>query len=105
MSVPRPPAREISVVKSLKELWGPVLAGVANRTGSLAAIEPLWRDTVGELASRHTRPARWEGGALVIACDATAWREVLQQEAPAVLAKLNAALGEARVDRLVFEVP
>jgi hypothetical protein len=40
----------------------------------------------------------------VIACDAPAWREVLEQEREGVRAKLNAALGEARVDALVFEI-
>lgn len=91
-------------MKRLSELMGPVLGKVSSATGSLAALGPVWREVVGDLAGRHTRPVRLEGGTLVVACDAPAWRDVLVQEAPAVLAKLNGSLGESAVRRLVFEV-
>jgi predicted nucleic acid-binding Zn ribbon protein len=105
MSEQHRPFLEVSAVKALRELLGPVLGQVSNRTGSLAALHPVWQQVVGELAARHTRPARLDGGGtLVIACDAPAWREVLEQEREGVRAKLNAALGEARVDALVFEI-
>lgn len=91
-------------MKPLSELMGPVLGRVSSETGSLKALEPVWRQAVGELAGRHTRPARLEGGTLVVSCDGAAWRDVLVQEQAAVLAKLRAALGESPVTRLVFEV-
>lgn len=91
-------------MKPLSELLGPVLGRVSSETGSLRALEPVWKQAVGELAARHTRPARLEGGTLVVSCDGPAWRDVLAQEQAAVLGKLRAALGEAPVSRLVFEV-
>lgn len=91
-------------VKPLSELLGPLLGKVSARTGSLAALSPVWRQVVGELAARHTTPARLEGRTLVVRCDGAAWAEVLEQERAKVLQKLNAALGEARLDSLVFEV-
>jgi len=95
---------EVRVVKPLWELMGPVLGRVSADTGSIRALEPVWRQAVGELASKHTRPARLEGRALVVVCDGPAWRDVLVQEQAAVLARLHAALGAPTVARLVFEV-
>lgn len=91
-------------MKPLSELLGPVLGRVSADTGSLRALEPVWRQVVGELAGKHTWPARLEGRTLVVACDGPAWRDVLVQEQAAVLSKLRAALGESTVTRLVFEV-
>ena len=91
-------------MKPLSELLGPVLGRVSADTGSLKALEPVWRQAVGELAGKHTRPARLEGRTLVVVCDGPAWRDVLVQEQAAVLSKLHAALGESTVARLVFEV-
>lgn len=91
-------------VKSLGELMGSVLGKVSRDTGSLAALGPVWRQAVGDLAARHTRPVRIDRGTLVVLCDGPAWREVLVQEQAAVLEKLKAALGEATVTGLVIEV-
>ncbi len=91
-------------MKSLGELMGPVLGRVSSATGSLKALEPVWRRAVGELAWRHSRPLRLEGATLVVRCDGAEWRDALTREEPAMLTKLGKALGDARVTRLRFEV-
>jgi len=98
-----PPGMEVRV-KALYELMGGVLGKLSKDTGSVAALAPVWRQAVGELAARHTKPVRLERGTLLVKCDGPAWREVLTQEEAAVVRRLREALGEATVARLFFEV-
>jgi hypothetical protein len=91
-------------VKPLSELMGTVLGNVSRDTGSLAALGPVWKQAVGDLAGRHTRPVRIDRGTLVVLCDGPAWRDVLLQEKAAVLQRLKTSLGESTVTGLVFEV-
>lgn len=91
-------------VKSLGEILGPALAEVTRRTGSAAALMPIWARVVGPVIAPHTRLVRLEGGRLEVRCDAPAWRDALKGEGPALVRRLNAALGEGRVRELVFVV-
>lgn len=91
-------------MKSLAEMMGPALASLAKQTGSGAALGPVWAQVVGPVVAPHARPVRFEGRTLVVRCDAEAWRAALAAEGPALLRRLNAALAEAPVQGLVFEV-
>ncbi len=91
-------------MKSLAEMMGPALAGLARRTGSAAALQPIWAQVVGPVIAPHATPARFEGATLVIRCDAEAWRAALSAEGATLTRRLNAALTEAPVQALVFEV-
>ncbi len=82
-------------MKSLADMMGAVL----KETGSAAAMTPLWARVVGEVVAKHTRPVRWEGKALVIRCDAEAWRQALEPERAAITRKLIASLDSARDER------
>ena len=84
---------------------GGLLAQVAAASGRGEALAGVWRQVVGDTVARHCAPRRFQAGVLVVACDAAQWRDALQAEGPALLARLQAVLGEAPVRSLVFQWP
>lgn len=89
----------------LGSLLGPVLGGVASRTGSAGGLAPLWRDAVGELIARHSSPVALAGGVLRVRVDEEGWRAELASRAEELRGRLSARLGEGIVRRLDFFVP
>jgi len=87
-------------MKSLSDLLGRTLGD----TGSAVALAPVWQRVVGDLIGRHTRPTRWDGTTLVIACDAASWKDALEPERASLARRLSHATGESRVESIVFEV-
>lgn len=97
--------KETSIaVKGVDELLGQVLGQVIQKTGSVSTMEPVWKQAVGALAARHTRPVRQAGSTLVIRCDGVTWRDALEAQQKPVLQKLCQALGASTITALAFEV-
>lgn len=92
------------IVRDLMKSLADMLGHVLRKTGSAGALQPIWVQLVGELVSRHSRPVRWEGPSLVIACDAEAWKAALMPERTALSQRLATALGESKPVPLVLEV-
>lgn len=88
----------------MSELLGQVLGRVATDTGSAGALEPVWRQVVGPVVSRHTRCAQLAQGALTVACDSAHWRDELSARAGELLERLRAAVGPAAPHALVFRL-
>ncbi len=97
--------RGVGAVRPAGAALGRLLAQVASASGRGEALAGVWREAVGETVARHSRPRRLEGAVLVVACDAAPWREALQAQAPALLGRLQAVLGDSAVRSLLFQWP
>jgi predicted nucleic acid-binding Zn ribbon protein len=66
----------------------------------LAEVQRVWRETVGAPVAAEAQPTSERGGVLVVSCSASVWAQELDLMAPAILERLNEALGGQRLIRL-----
>jgi predicted nucleic acid-binding Zn ribbon protein len=92
-------------MKSASSMLGGVLAQVAARSGRGAPLAGVWASVVGETVALHSTPRRLAGKVLVIACDAAQWRDSLRAQGPALLQRLQAAVGPGEIEALDFQWP
>ncbi len=84
----------------LHDVLAHALGDVARRTTQAAALTPVWREAVGELAARQTSPVSLEAGLLRVKASQAAWVEALSAQSPKLIARLNALLGPGQVERI-----
>lgn len=60
----------------------------------LARVQAAWPDAVGAAIAAEAQPVAERGGTLTIACRSATWASELELLAPAILEKLNGALGD-----------
>jgi predicted nucleic acid-binding Zn ribbon protein len=86
------------------------LEGVVKRVEPatlLARAQGVWGEAAGPALAGFARPVTERDGVLTVACDSAVWAQELELLGPDLLARLNAALGDAypaRVGRLRFVV-
>jgi predicted nucleic acid-binding Zn ribbon protein len=61
---------------------------------ALARIQEAWGQAVGPAISAAARPTAEHDGVLTVLCSAAVWSQELDLMAPALIARLNAVLGE-----------
>jgi predicted nucleic acid-binding Zn ribbon protein len=66
----------------------------------LSEVQRVWAKAVGPEIARHAQPTGERGGVLVVSCAASVWAQELDLLAPAILERLNEALGDRRLTRL-----
>jgi predicted nucleic acid-binding Zn ribbon protein len=66
----------------------------------LAAVQRVWRTTVGETIAEAAQPTSERGGVLTVACAAAVWAQELDLMAPEIVERLNEALPSGGVQRL-----
>jgi predicted nucleic acid-binding Zn ribbon protein len=66
----------------------------------LGEVQRVWPDVVGAEIAAEATPAGEKGGVLTVSCHASVWAQELDLMAPAILGRLNAALGAAQINRL-----
>jgi predicted nucleic acid-binding Zn ribbon protein len=66
----------------------------------LAEVQRVWVAAVGTGIAAEARPTAERGGVLVVSCSASVWAQELDLVAPAILERLNRALGGERLTRL-----
>ena len=66
----------------------------------LAEVQRVWLAAVGADIAAAARPTAERGGVLVVSCSASVWAQELDLMAPAILARVNQALGGGRLTRL-----
>jgi predicted nucleic acid-binding Zn ribbon protein len=66
----------------------------------LAAVQRVWRPTVGEMIADAAQPTAERAGVLTVACSAAVWAQELDLMAPTILEQLNEALPSGRIERL-----
>lgn len=94
-----------STPRATGDLLGTILGAVSRDTGSAAVLDPVWRQVVGPSLSASSKPARWMGTTLVIACTSRAWASELRRQQAEFLGRLQGRLGKKTVEALVFEAP
>ena len=66
----------------------------------LAAAQRAWPQVVGDSIAAEASPIAERGGVLTVSCSASVWAQELDLMAPSILPRLNAQLGEHRIERL-----
>jgi predicted nucleic acid-binding Zn ribbon protein len=90
---PRPIADSVRMVRA-----------VAEPATLLAAVQGAWPEAVGARVAAEARPVRERDGTVVVECRSATWAQELDLLQEELLASLNSALGEPRVDRLRMTV-
>lgn len=69
--------------------------------GTLARVQAVWEQAVGESVAAHARPTAERDGVLTVLCSASVWASELTMISVDVLEKVNAALdGQATLREL-----
>jgi predicted nucleic acid-binding Zn ribbon protein len=79
------------------------IAALADRLApvtTLAAVQRVWAQAVGELVAAHADPTGERDGVLVVTCASSVWAQELDLMAPQLVERLNRALGEPRIRTL-----
>ncbi len=75
----------------------PVGAHVDNRR-----VAEVWREVMGPEAAANSQPRHLRNGRLVVATYSSAWAQALQDQSDAIVARLNAHLGEGFIVTVSF---
>ena len=66
----------------------------------LGEVQRVWRGAVGSAIAQEAQPTAERGGVVTVSCSASVWAQELDLMAPAILERLNHALGAERLTRL-----
>jgi predicted nucleic acid-binding Zn ribbon protein len=66
----------------------------------LADVQRVWPAAVGAVIAREATPTAERGGVLTVTCRSSVWAQELDLMGPELVARLNSALGETRIERL-----
>jgi predicted nucleic acid-binding Zn ribbon protein len=66
----------------------------------LADVQRVWPDVVGAAIAVEATPVSERRGVITVSCSAAVWAQELDLMAPAILGRLNARLGQRRIERL-----
>ncbi len=66
----------------------------------LADVQRAWPDVVGAAIAAEAAPVSERRGVVTVSCSASVWAQELDLMAPTILGRLNARLGERRIERL-----
>jgi predicted nucleic acid-binding Zn ribbon protein len=71
---------------------------------TLARVQGLWTEVVGETLAEECRPLSERDGAVIVACRSSVWAQELAMMETELVERLNAALGGAGIAELRFRV-
>lgn len=71
------------------------LRGELAPASTLARVQAVWELAVGASIAEHAQPVAERDGILTVACSASVWAAELTMMADEVVARVNAALGDA----------
>jgi len=66
----------------------------------LARVQGAWDSAVGPAIAAHCRPTGERGGVLRVACDEAVWAAEIELMGPALVARLEAAVGRGTITAL-----
>ena len=108
----REPRRGASGMRGKRDplVLGEALKGVISERGwstevNVHLLLGRWPALVGSTNAQHTAPESFVAGVVTVRADSTAWASQLRLMAPQLLAKLNAALGEGTIKRIMVNGP
>jgi predicted nucleic acid-binding Zn ribbon protein len=71
---------------------------------TLARVQGVWGDVVGETLAEECRPLSERAGVVTVGCRSSVWAQELSMMAPELTERLNAALGSTAIAELRFSV-
>ncbi|MBI4353147.1 MAG: DUF721 domain-containing protein [Candidatus Omnitrophica bacterium] len=88
-------SREVS---SVKDVLGDVVRKLEKKKGiPKEEIENLWKDLVGEMGFKHSRPVSLKGKVLMIGVDNSSWMQGLTMKKRRLLKGLRKVLGREKI--------
>ncbi len=75
-----------------------------NPDMALHRVWDIWDETLGAGVSQNARPTAFKGRLLVVSVSSSAWLHHLRFQKAEMIARLNAALEDARVDDIKFKI-
>jgi predicted nucleic acid-binding Zn ribbon protein len=69
---------------------------------TLARVQGVWGDVVGEVLAEECRPLSERTGVVTVGCRSSVWAQELAMMAPDLLERLNTALGTTAIAELRF---
>lgn len=69
------------------------LSRAAAPAGTLARVQSAWREVAGEAVAAETEPVAERDGTVTVACSSAVWAHELELLSPALVERLNAAVG------------
>ena len=72
--------------------------------GDMRRIWRIWEETVGDEIARNARPAAVKGSTLLVHVSSSTWVHQLQFLKRDLISRLNAGLGQNRVEDIKFKV-
>ena len=89
--------------RSLKEVLSEFSKQKGVRKGmDRVRVEQVWKESMGQYVNRYTRSLRLEGQTLVVEISNATLKQEMQYALPAILEKLNAALEQAPIKKIVL---
>jgi predicted nucleic acid-binding Zn ribbon protein len=67
---------------------------------TLARVQRVWREALGDAVADASRPTSQREGVLTVTCSDAVWSAELQMMGEQLVERLNAALGEPAIARL-----
>jgi predicted nucleic acid-binding Zn ribbon protein len=86
---------------------GPVVEALRDSLApatTLARVQGVWGDVVGETLAEECRPLSERAGVVTVGCRSSVWAQELSMMAPELTERLNAALGSTAIAELRFSV-
>ncbi len=88
-------------MRRLGDSLAKMIASDAPRT-LLAETQTVWREACGEQIAAASEPVAERNGVVTIACESGAWAQELELMQEVLLSRLEAVVGEQRVEKLRF---
>ncbi|MHB8241127.1 MAG: DciA family protein [Solirubrobacteraceae bacterium] len=85
--------------RMLASALGDLTASISPAT-KLARVQGIWEQVAGPAIACSARPSAERDGVLTVSCEAAVWAQELDLMADALIARLNAALGEEAIREL-----
>lgn len=76
------------------------LAGALEPGTTLARVQRVWREAVGEVVAAAGHPTAERDGVLTVTCSDSVWSAELQMLGPQLAEQLNDVLGRRLIDGL-----
>ncbi len=76
------------------------LAEALAPASTLGRVQEIWERTVGDAVAASARPTAERDGVLTVSCAAAVWAQELDLMAGTLIPRLNAALGDERINEL-----
>ena len=88
----------------LHDVLAKALGQVAQKSSSAQALQPVWREAVGDNYAQHSWPVSLSNGVLTVRADHPARAQAIDVLQAHVLAKLEQLLGKGQVTKITVFV-